>query len=254
MKLDKYSLYLIINKINNKKYIGQTKRKLRSRFVGHISKAKQGSTSVLHCAMRKYGIENFEIILLEQTNDLNSCNIREIELIKEHNTLVPIGYNMIEGGKNIEYKKIKNLSKEHKNKIQKSHLKNCKSIIQFEITTGNIIKEWISGRDLLRNKYSRANISKICKSDKKFGYMYDSGWCYKEFYENLKNKNILINLNYNKIGRTINCYNMDNTLVKIYQSIVEAAKEMNCSPSSISDVLKNRCKTCKGYIWQYSNI
>lgn len=254
MKQDNYSLYLIINKINNKKYIGQTKRKIQARFAGHISKTKQGSNAVLHCAMRKYGIENFEITLLEQTNNLEFCNIREIELIKQLNTLVPVGYNMIEGGKNTEYKKQKNISKEHKSKIQKSHLKNCKSIIQFKITTGNIIREWISGRDLLRNKYNRANISKICKSDKKFGYMYDSGWCYKSFYENLKNKDILIDLNYNKFGKTIECLNLNGCLIKIYQTIVEAAKEMNCNPSSISDVLKKRCKTCKGYIWRYSIV
>lgn len=253
MKTIIYNLYLITNKINNKKYIGQTKQNLKNRFNGHKTKAKNGSNLILHNAIRKYGVENFEIILLETTDNLETCNFRETNLIKEYNTLIPNGYNMIEGGCNTISKKGFKISDKHKNNIKRSHLKNCKPIIQFNIKNGEIIKEWYSGRELLRNNYSRANICKICKSSKKYGYMYNSGWCYKDFYDSLIDKNLLININYNSHGITIKCLDLNNNLVKIYNKIRTAAKELNCSPSSIQDCLKGRAKTCKGYKWEYSN-
>ena len=248
-----YKIYLITNKINNKKYIGQTKQKLKSRFMGHKSKANKGSKVAFHNAIRKYGIENFDIVLLEENIDnVDASNQREIELIKEYNTLLPNGYNTAEGGLNqFSSRKGANLSSQHKTKIQNSHKKNCKPIVQFSIETGEIIKEWSSGRELLRNNFSRANISQICKSDKKFGYMYNSGWCYAEFYNTIQDKKILTNLYYNAHGKTIKCLDLNGNLVKIYNKIVDAARELKCSPCSIQDCIKGRIKTCKGFIWRY---
>jgi group I intron endonuclease len=248
-----YKIYLITNKLNNKKYIGQTKQKLKSRFIGHKSKANKGSKIVFHSAIRKYGIENFEIILLEENiNNIEISNQREIEFIKQYNTLLPNGYNTLEGGLNqISSRKGINLSPEHKTKIKNSHKKNSKPIIEFNIETGKTIKEWSSGRELLRNNFSRANISQICKSDKKFGYMYNSGWCYKTFYDTIKDKKILIKLYYNAHGKTIKCLDIDGNIIKIYNKIVDAARELKCSPCSIQDCIKGRIKTCKGFIWQY---
>ena len=167
-----YKIYLITNKLNNKKYIGQTKQKLKSRFNGHKTKANKGSKIAFHNAIRKYGIENFEIILLEENIDnVETSNEREIQLIKEYNTLLPNGYNTAKGGLNqISSRKGVNLSAEHKIKIQNSHKKNCKPIIQFSIETGESIKEWSSGKELLRNGFTRQNIINLCKSKQMFGY------------------------------------------------------------------------------------
>jgi group I intron endonuclease len=248
-----YKIYIIVNKLNDKKYIGQTKQKLKSRFTGHKSKANKGSKLAFHNAIRKYGIENFEIILLEGNIDnVEISNQREIQLIKKYNTLLPNGYNTAPGGLNqISSRKSTNLSPDHKMKIQNSHKKNCKPIIQYNIETGESIKEWSSGKEIRRNNFSRANISQICKSDKKFGYIYNSGWCYKEFYDTVKDKIILTNLRYNAHGKTIKCLDLNGNLIKIYTKIVDAAKELRCNPSSIQDCIKGRIKTCKGFIWQY---
>ena len=86
-----------------------------------------------------------------------------------------------------------------------------------------------------------------------FGYMYGFGWCYKEYYEKINNKLLLSYPNYNPDGRTIKCLDLDNNIVKIYYKIKDAAKEMNCNPSSIQDCIQGRAKTCKGYKWEYAD-
>lgn len=246
-----YNIYIIKNKINNKIYIGQTKTSLIKRWSGHKSKSRNDSKLALHSAIRLYGIENFFIELLDTALNLEEANKKEIELINQYNSKCPNGYNMVDGG-SVEFLNASlPKTKEHKKKIQFKHMKSAKPIIQFDIATGKILNEWSSGKEILRGGFNRANIIKICKSNKKFGYIYEYGWCYKDFYDSITNKNLLITINYNPHGRTIKCLDMDKNLVKIYHKITDAAKELNCNPSSIADCLNGRAKTCKGYKWEY---
>jgi group I intron endonuclease len=89
-----YKLYKIVNKINNHIYIGMTKLTIEKRFSVHKSCVKSlNKTTKLYNAMRSYGVENFEIFLINTFKDKISCEKAEIETIKE------LGYyNMAEGG------------------------------------------------------------------------------------------------------------------------------------------------------------
>jgi hypothetical protein len=49
--------------------------------------------------------------------------------------------------------------------------------------------------------------------------------------------------------RKIGQYNLDNILIKEFNSIVEAKKQTNVT--SIKEVLNNRQKTAGGFIWKY---
>jgi group I intron endonuclease len=247
-----FNIYIIKNKINDKVYIGQTKGTINKRWIGHKSRANKGSNLVVHSAMRLHGIENFNIEFLECVKTLEEANKKEFELVNKFNSKCPNGYNMVDGG-NVEFfNATQPKSKEHKEKIQISHMKNAKPIIQFEIATGEFIKEWCSGKELLRNNYNRTNIITLCKSANNFGYIYEFGWCYKEYYESIETKQILSNPKYNPHGRTIQSINKDGNIVKTYYKIVDAAKDMNCSPCSILDVIKGRIKNCKGLYWKYA--
>ena len=58
-------IYKIKNKINNKIYIGQSKD-INNRWKRHLYDARNGSSTLLHAAIRKYGIDNFEFSIVEQ--------------------------------------------------------------------------------------------------------------------------------------------------------------------------------------------
>lgn len=82
-------IYEIKNKINGKVYIGQhSSNKLGSYW---------GSGKLIKRAIEKYGIENFERIILENCSNKNQLNEREIYWIKEKDS-INSGYNLTEGG------------------------------------------------------------------------------------------------------------------------------------------------------------
>lgn len=99
-------IYLIRNKINNKIYIGQSVNIYR-RWTEHLRagqpqkysmKSIRDSKTPIHLAMQKYGINNFEIQLLEKCNKEN-LDIREqywIKILKSNDN--NIGYNIANGG------------------------------------------------------------------------------------------------------------------------------------------------------------
>ena len=94
-----YSIYKIINLVNQKAYVGFTSQSLERRWNRHLSSAKSGSHCAIHGAIRKYGKENFKFELLECSEELEYClHVLEPKLIKEHNTKVPNGYNLTGGG------------------------------------------------------------------------------------------------------------------------------------------------------------
>jgi group I intron endonuclease len=247
-----FNIYIVKNSINDKVYIGQTKNTINKRWSGHKSKANKGSNLVLHSAMRLHGIENFNIELLECVATLEEANKKEFELVNQFNSKCPNGYNMVDGG-NVEFlNATEPKTKQHKEKIQSSHMKNTKPIIQFKIETGELVKEWSSGKELLRNGFNRTNIITLCKSENSFGYIYGFGWCYKEYFNTIDNKTKLSNPNYNPHGRTIQSIDKDGNIVKTYYKIIDAAKDVDCSPCSILDAIKGRIKKCKGLYWKYT--
>jgi len=110
-------IYKIVNKINQKCYIGQTqshrlnKNKYRpygsiGRFNSHVSEAvnntKRGCT-YLNNALKKYGKDNFDVIILENCS-VDTLNEREIYYINHLSSLFPNGYNLTKGGQSIEFR------------------------------------------------------------------------------------------------------------------------------------------------------
>ncbi len=89
----RYSIYKITNLINNKFYIGVTKKKLEKRFSEH-SKAD----SHLGRAIRKYGKENFEMILIKLCKSEYEMYMIEKKWVNEKFVLRPDTYNHMEGG------------------------------------------------------------------------------------------------------------------------------------------------------------
>lgn len=89
-------IYLITNKINGKMYVGQTKQALASRLKGHKN---SNGTSRITYAIKKYGVENFDIVQIDSAISLAELNAKEIAHIARLNTLdTKVGYNVSIGG------------------------------------------------------------------------------------------------------------------------------------------------------------
>jgi group I intron endonuclease len=86
-------IYLIINNINNKMYVGQTKHSIECRFREHQQPSKK---TAITQAIQKYGKENFTIELLEECN-IHNLDERETFYIEKYNSYKE-GYNNTIGG------------------------------------------------------------------------------------------------------------------------------------------------------------
>ena len=93
-------IYKIENKINGKIYIGQSVD-IVERWKQHGYKAfnqkEVAYNSAIHAAFRKYGIENFELTVLEEC-EVSELDEKERYWIQKLNSLTPTGYNILQGG------------------------------------------------------------------------------------------------------------------------------------------------------------
>lgn len=109
------SIYLIINKINNKKYVGQTVQNVNVRFNSHC--LKNSGCPKLRNAIQKYGKENFKIITLKvfACSDFETLH-KQLDYWEtwyiEYYHSVEQGYNCTYGGQNAKV-----YSEETKNKM-----------------------------------------------------------------------------------------------------------------------------------------
>lgn len=103
-------VYQLTNKINGKRYIGHTTRSIDVRVSEHAKNSNKYNTHFYN-ALKKYGIENFEISELFYSQCDKTSLLKEIELIRETNS----EYNIHLGGNGGDT--FSNLTEERKLKI-----------------------------------------------------------------------------------------------------------------------------------------
>jgi len=155
---ERYEVYLIENLINSKKYIGITTQGYKKRFKQHIKDAKNKRyNSALHHAIRKYGIENFTIEVIEFADSWDDLCEKETDNISKYDTYNN-GYNLTLGG---EGSKGCAITEDNKQKISEANKgrkrtkeANIKiiesqyvSVCQYSLE-GKFIKEWISQKEI----------------------------------------------------------------------------------------------------------
>lgn len=92
-------VYKITNKINGKVYYGMTVRTLEERWSSHLSSVRQRSKFRFHSAIRKYGVDCWDLCVVESSNNIEYIRKLEESLILEHKTtLSQFGYNAKPGG------------------------------------------------------------------------------------------------------------------------------------------------------------
>lgn len=97
LKENKMIVYMIRNKINNKKYIGITTNSFAERYPHGI---RAHHNPHLRNSVKKYGQENFEVVLLEKNvKDMETLCELEMKYIEKYDTCNPDkGYNKSLGG------------------------------------------------------------------------------------------------------------------------------------------------------------
>lgn len=240
-------IYKITNNLNGKTYIGQTRGSLQARMRCHKSESKKSrSNQPIHKAIRKYGIENFKIQILEENiptrSLLNEREIYYISLYKSTNR--ENGYNvsvggsdglMLTGDKNPMFgKKRKDVSERN----TKNKDKTLKEIYGEEkaLEIKQKLSEALSGRkpsDLARQRSSQ-RMKAIWKTD-----LFHS----KEASEKRKTRPQNL-ISKKKIRVFCPELNME------FDSLAAAANYIGGSSGNVSNVLSGKLKSYKGYTFE----
>lgn len=94
-------LYVITNKVNNKKYVGITTETAERRLASHVAGAKTSArknSNSLAAAIIKHGVKSFKIETIQHAPNIKELSRLENEAIRGMNTLTPNGYNLSQGG------------------------------------------------------------------------------------------------------------------------------------------------------------
>ncbi len=169
-------IYKATNKINDKVYVGQTVQSLRIRKSRHIYDANNGCDFNFHRAIRKYGINNFEWVIIRICNNINELNAFEQYYILYYDSM-DNGYNLKSGGRNgflSEETKAKisknntrpmlgkHLSTETKEKLRQARLGSKHSDVTKELMSKNSTKYWL-GKKLSKEHCENLRIAHINK-------------------------------------------------------------------------------------------
>lgn len=92
-------IYMLTNRVTGMRYVGQTIQPANVRLREHAKAARCGSKTRIAEAIREFGIDSFELTVLESgIADSRDLNYAEARNIVECRTYWPDGYNMTFGG------------------------------------------------------------------------------------------------------------------------------------------------------------
>ena len=274
-------IYMWRNKVNNKLYIGQAKdfrKRTKYHKYGSLNENLKYNYNVpLHKAIRKYGVENFEVCILEKDLvDYDKMNEKEIFYIEHYDTLANKGkgYNVASGGGNANVfagktdeemdeikRKISEVQKGENNPMygrtgELSPISKAVICITTDVIYGGVHEaERQTG-------VGHQTISKCCCGKYKSAGLIDGKpgiWMYLEDYEKLSKEEI------NKIKnkevpngsrqKAVICI----TTGKIYDSTMDAERQTGVGSSNISECCRGKRKSAgkdengNKLVWRYYN-
>ena len=198
-------IYLVINKINNKIYVGQTVGSFQDRYRGDV--AKNTHNEHLRRSIEKYGIDNFYIVEeYKVAYSKEELDYLEDWYITIYDTMNPsMGYNKKGGGSHGKWSEEskqkmsesrkgelhpfygKTHSEEVKKKISESNKGKAHGpkspVIMLCKATGNPLMVFVAVRhtSIYFDKKSHPPISECCKGKRKSAYGYK--WMYLSDYQ-----------------------------------------------------------------------
>lgn len=101
-------VYAAINRVNAKSYIGATEKGLEVRRTRHFANARRGQLSKFYTAIRKYGEDKFNFVVLQNCKEF----FHALNVEREYIALLKPEYNMTEGGGGVKGLKFSDVSRE----------------------------------------------------------------------------------------------------------------------------------------------
>jgi group I intron endonuclease len=249
-------IYRITNLINQKAYIGETKRsdiRFRWNQHKHSVKTKNGSPALI-AAFEKYGIDNFKFEVLIMCFDQDRFSY-ETEYITRFNTLVPNGYNI--HLKAFDYdNEVKAKSFAQYAAFKKTQAKD----ISNKCMNNTCLSQTISDRMKTSEKWKRAlERMRTCPIDRhKHTFetkLQISESVRKYYYQDQYVSNVLKMTNIDKhrnamalaVGKPVEQYTLQNEYVTTHKSVCEAARQVKVGRLSIQNFLKGKQQHAGGY-------
>ena len=231
-----YKIYCHLNKINGKRYIGQTKTSVQKRW-GHngYEYTHKSPNSLFAKAINKYGWNNFEHQILFENLTKEEADQKEIELIafyKSNNK--NYGYNLTAGGNS---NTLNEEQKEQRSKLNYVMWENgvFKKAINKEVycIELNLIFESVLEAERLTG-VDNSTIQKVCKNQLRYAGFLPNGQPLHWIYAKDKNDKIIQELKNKKeilkgIKIPIECIELN----KIFNSSKEAAEYFQTQPETI---------------------
>lgn len=224
-------IYKITNINNNKVYIGQTTRSLKTRMYDHIAKANSGMQRKLQKAIVEFGKEKFKIEQICICSDAKTADELELYYIKKYNS-IENGYNtrnlaagsFNRGSQNGMYGKKGNKSPSARPIIT---VKYDDNIAEWE--SMSLFCEANPECDIRNVQAAAVGKRNLCCNFVIF---------YKENYSEDK----LIEIRKKSKSKRITWLDENKELIKHFENLEEAKKETKISKATITNRIKNGIK------------
>jgi group I intron endonuclease len=226
-------IYCATNKVNGKKYVGQTRQTLPGRIRGHKYAANSNGKTVFAKAIRKYGFENFEWEIIGECPH-NWLDTVEKLCIESMQTMRPNGYNSCEGGCGPKGQQMSAEARAKMSKARKGH--EVSEETRAKIRAGHLGKKKNNGeacrRRMLANPISEEKKRKMQELSKK--YKDEHPECIARGARSGK-------------ARAVRCLETG----IIFDTLEQAAQWSGSSSQLIGRVCRGIKKHTAGYSWEY---
>lgn len=278
-----YTVYIIRNTINDKKYVGETITSLKTRWNGHKANARRGNSKMrIARAMAKNGINNFYIEPIYYTESITELYAIEEFLIDAWNLTDPNkGYNTLKSKHHLGIHRQKPV---YQYNLDGEYMQEFKSLTEAQKITGaNHISSVANKKGMYNSSkgflWSYEKKENIEPKNHKQIHQYDLNGNYIQTFKNIddaenaisckkRGNHIMDCANGNrktsndfiwswklkKISpkiKTIAQYDLNHIFVNLYESASSAEKLTNVARSNICACANKRLKSAGGFIWEY---
>jgi group I intron endonuclease len=265
-------IYKITNKISKKCYIGETtEENPEERWKRHKYAISKGvGCPALRDAVVKYGLENFTFEVLIICFDENRYD-HEKEYIKKYNSVVPNGYNILEGGAGGGFKgkhhtpemieKIAAINRKRfedpaerkkcseRVAVYLKHVKDSgidwgKKVTSSEKYQLALKEKRVGGGAHVKEKAKEVN-AKISASLKEYFKKNDGN-----IVNTVKHRESMAKA----VGTKVQQFTKEGTLLKSFPSYAQAARETGVAPSSLKACVSGKLKLAGGFVWKKETL